>query len=79
MEKMLGTYISQMEDAYAPVPVSAPIPVSAPASTAGKKTFASYVKTTQPMNVKLFNNEVFVACKDEMICKSNEALKKCTL
>ena len=51
-------------------------PGSAPASAAVKKTFASNVKTTQPIIVKPSDKDVVVASKTEMMSKASEALKK---
>ena len=79
VEEKLETFTSQIEDADAPVPASAPTPASAPASTAVKKTFASFVKTTQFIIVKASDNDVVEGSKAEMLSKANEALKKITL
>ena len=41
-----------------------------------KKTFASIVKTTQPIIVKPSDSDAAVARKEEMMSKANKALKK---
>ena len=79
MKNMLETSTSPMDDApapapgSAPAPISAPTPASAPAPTAVKKTFASIVKTTQPIIVKPSDNDVVVASETEMMSKAHEA------
>ena len=74
MEEKLETGTSLTDGAIAPAPVAAP--TSAPASTAAKKSFASIVKTTQPIIVKPSDSDAAVASKEEMLSKANEALKK---
>ena len=73
--------LSPMDDALAPVPGSAPASASAPACasvpafTYASKTFASIVKTTQPIIVKPSDSFAIVTSK-EMLSKAIEALKK---
>ena len=82
MEKILETDTSRRDNALAPVPAFVPSPVyaparaSTPASTDANKTFASIVKTTQSIIVKLSDDDAAVASKGEMMSKANEALKK---
>ena len=76
MEEKLETGTSLTDGAIAPAPVAAPTSAPAPVSTTAKKSFASIVKTTQPIIVKPSDSDAAVASKEEMLSKANEALKK---
>ena len=76
MDERLETGTSLMDGGIAPVPVSSPTSDSAPASTAAKKSFASIVKTTQPIILKPSDSDAAVPSKEEIMSKANEALKK---
>ena len=79
--KLMETSTSPMDDALAPAPgfasapVSGPARASVPAFTNANRTFASIVKTTQPIIVKPSVIGVAVTSK-EMMSKAKEALKK---
>ena len=60
MEK-LETGTSLTDGAIAPAPVSAPISAPGPVFTTAKKSFASIVKTTQPIFVKPSDSDAAVA------------------
>ena len=72
----LETGTSLTDGAIAPAPVAAATSAPAPVSTAAKKSFASEVKTTQPIIVKPSYSDAAVASKEEMLSKANDALKK---
>ena len=74
MSKMLETETPWMNETPAPAATSS----DTTTSTATQKTFASVVKTAQPIVAKPYDAAVAEAGKNEMMSKANEASKNLT-